>query len=137
MTITLKTTFPLFSFFKFFYTVQTIITILYMRYLKHNRVKSGILALSTLSVHVKCLLPPPPPKKMNLNLEKFMKKWLNFIKISRLFSRKLKIQVTILENMTQYRDVKILKNQILNLKHKKTKLKKGFVLRLKIRSCWF
>lgn len=56
---------------------------------------------------------------MNLNLEKFMKKWLNFIKISRLFSRKLKIQVTILENMTQYRDVKILKNQILNLNTKK------------------
>lgn len=44
-----------------------------MRYLKHNRVKSGILALSTLSVHVKCLLPPPP-QEMNLNLEKFMKK---------------------------------------------------------------
>lgn len=48
-----------------------------------------------------------------------MKKWLNFIKISRLFSRKLKIQVTILEKMTQYRDVKILKNQILNLNTKK------------------
>lgn len=90
-----------------------------MRYLKHNRVKSGILALSTLSVHVKCFITPPPPKKMNLNLEKFMKKWLNFIKISRLFSRKLKIQVTILEKMTQYRDVKILKNQILNLNTKK------------------
>lgn len=56
---------------------------------------------------------------MNLNLEKFMKKWLNFIKISRLFCRKLKIQVTILEKMTQYRDVKILKNQILNLNTKK------------------
>lgn len=64
-------------------------------------------------------ITPPPPKKMNLNLEKFMKKWLNFIKISRLFSRKLKIQVTILEKMTQYRDVKILKNQILNLNTKK------------------
>lgn len=61
----------------------------------------------------------PPPKKMNLNLEKIMKKWLNFIKISRLFSRKLKIQVTILEKMTQYRDVKILKNQILNLNTRK------------------
>lgn len=56
---------------------------------------------------------------MNLNLEKIMKKWLNFIKISRLFSRKLKIQVTILEKMTQYRDVKFLKNQILNLNTKK------------------
>lgn len=64
-------------------------------------------------------ITPPPPKKMNLNLEKFMKKWLNFIKISRLFSRKLKIQVTILEKMTQYRDVKILKNQILNLNTRK------------------
>lgn len=61
----------------------------------------------------------PPPQEMNLNLEKFMKKWLNFIKISRLFSRKLKIQVTILEKMTQYRDVKILKKQILNLDTKK------------------
>lgn len=61
----------------------------------------------------------PPPQEMNLNSEKFMKKWLNFIKISRLFSRKLKIQVTILEKMTQYRDVKILKNQILNLDTKK------------------
>lgn len=61
----------------------------------------------------------PPPQEMNLNLEKFMKKWLNFIKISRLFSRKLKIQVTILEKMTQYRDVKILKNQILNINTKK------------------
>lgn len=61
----------------------------------------------------------PPPQEMNLNLEKFMKKWLNFIKILRLFSRKLKIQVTILEKMTQYRDVKILKNQILNLNTKK------------------
>lgn len=69
----------------------------------------------------------PPPPEMNLNLEKFMKKWLNFIKISRLFSRKLKIQVTILEKMTQYRDVKILKNQILNLNtKKKNKVKKRF-----------
>lgn len=71
-------------------------------------------------------ITPPPPQEMNLNLEKFMKKWLNFIKISRLFSRKLKIQVTILEKMTQYRDVKILKNQILNLNTKKNKVKKRF-----------
>lgn len=78
MTITLVTTFPLFSFFLiFFYTVQTIITILYMRYLKHNRVKSGILALSTLSVHVKCLLPPPPQE----NELKFRKIYEKMIKL--------------------------------------------------------
>lgn len=47
-----------------------------MRYLKHNRVKSGKLALSTLSVHVKCLLPPPPPQENELKFRKIIEKMI-------------------------------------------------------------
>lgn len=44
----------LFLFLNFLYSTHQY-TNLYMRYLKHHTVKSRMLALSTLSVHVRCL----------------------------------------------------------------------------------